>query len=954
MSKVRVLFACQACGLESSKWLGRCPDCGEWNSFVEERREDAPAARGRPAILAEGVQSRPKPYDLIDVAEGARTPTGIGEFDRVLGGGLVPGSMVLIGGEPGIGKCLAGSTRLLDPETGALLPITKWARRQRHVVSLDESTQRLMSQPVASFHEQGVRPIVELKTRLGRTLRCTPGHPVLTPAGWKAAGDLRPGTRIASPRALPYFGADRMPDHEVRLVAYILSDGSAQSDVNVTSAIPEVQRDLTEVAGGFGLRLRVYSKPGTTASLYRLVRPRGQRAEARAQFARSLRQAQAKSGRTWAAWARQAGVSYSMLTVWRRAECVPGAAELERLAAAAGLPVGKLLPTARSRAEMTTEAARFLTSLGLRFQTAAGKAVPECIFRLPPDQMRSFLKVLFSCDGSVYVSAAGQSGVSYSTVSERLAHDVQHLLLRFGFVSRLRTKTQRVNGRPYVAYEVQLLGLREVKRFLGEIGIWGRERAKAIISRQASPRGSSTHFDTVPTGEGFWGLLHAATGGAPFSRVSATAGVPLKNRRHERPLCRSTVAALATAYPSPELCRLAEAHVYWDEVQSVVASGEERVYDLSMPSQPNFVANDLIVHNSTLLLQVAHLLGRTHGTVLYVSAEESERQVKMRGERLGIQGGGLFLLAETSLERILELVEEMKPAALVVDSVQTVFSSKFPSAPGSISQVREVATQLLFVAKSRGITTFLIGHVTKDGSLAGPKSLEHIVDTVLYFEGEKRQHHRIVRAVKNRFGAVSEMGVFEMTGAGLKPVANPSALFLAERIAGSPGSAVVATMEGTRPMLVEVQALVSPTSFGTPRRMSLGIDPNRTNLLLAVLEKRVGLELLGDDVFVSVAGGLEVDEPAADLGVAAAIASSFRNRPVPGDTVLFGEVGLAGEVRGAGQAGLRIREAAQMGFTRCILPARNVPSDADQGLRLVGVDTLGQALERLMDDAPSR
>ncbi len=355
------------------------------------------------------------------------------------------------------------------------------------------------------------------------------------------------------------------------------------------------------------------------------------------------------------------------------------------------------------------------------------------------------------------------------------------------------------------------------------------------------------------------------------------------------------------------------------------------------------------IGKSTLLLQVAHLLGRTHGSVLYVSGEESERQIKLRGERLGIEGGGLFVMAETSLERILEEVDSLKPRALVIDSVQTVFSSRFPSAPGSISQVREVATQLLFVAKGRGITTFLIGHVTKDGSLAGPKSLEHIVDTVLYFEGEKRHNHRIVRAVKNRFGAVSELGIFEMTGAGLQPVANPSALFLAERQAGAAGSAVVATMEGTRPMLVEVQALVSPSSFGTPRRMSLGIDPNRTNLLLAVLEKRVGLELLGDDVFVSVAGGLEVDEPAADLGVAAAVASSFRNRPVPAHTVLFGEVGLGGEVRGAGQAGLRVREAAQMGFTRCLLPARNVPDDAPPGIRLTGVHTLEEALERLAD-----
>jgi DNA repair protein RadA/Sms len=354
------------------------------------------------------------------------------------------------------------------------------------------------------------------------------------------------------------------------------------------------------------------------------------------------------------------------------------------------------------------------------------------------------------------------------------------------------------------------------------------------------------------------------------------------------------------------------------------------------------------IGKSTLLLQVAHLLGRTGGRVLYVSGEESEGQIKLRGERLGISGGGLHLMAETALERIVQEVAELKPAALVVDSVQTVFSSRFPSAPGSISQVREVANQLLLLAKGRGITTFLIGHVTKDGSLAGPKSLEHIVDTVLYFEGEKRHHHRIVRAVKNRFGAVSEVGVFEMTGAGLKPVPNPSALFLAERLAEGPGSVVVATMEGSRPVMVEVQALVSATSFGTPRRMSLGLDPNRTALLVAVLEKRLGLGLPGEDVYVSVAGGLEVDETAADLGVAAAVASSFRNRALPRDTVVAGEVGLGGEIRGIGQAGLRVREAGLMGFRRFVLPARNV-AEVDSGLELLGVSTLEEALGHLLD-----
>jgi len=370
-----------------------------------------------------------------------------------------------------------------------------------------------------------------------------------------------------------------------------------------------------------------------------------------------------------------------------------------------------------------------------------------------------------------------------------------------------------------------------------------------------------------------------------------------------------------------------------------------------VPGSMVLIGGEPGIGKSTLLLQAAQLLSRRGGAVLYVSGEESERQVKLRGERLGVSGGGLFLMGETSLERILQEVEALKPAALVVDSVQTVFSSKFPSAPGSISQVREVATQLLFLSKGRGITCFLIGHVTKDGNLAGPKSLEHIVDTVLYFEGERHQHHRIVRAVKNRFGAISEMGVFEMTGSGLKPVPNPSALFLQERLEGSPGSAVVATIEGSRPMLVEVQALVSPSSFGTPRRMSIGIDPNRTSLLIAVLEKRVGLELLGDDVFVSVVGGVEVSEPAADLAVAAAVASSFRNRPLAPHTVVFGEIGLGGEVRAVGQAALRVREAEQMGFTRCVLPARSVNGgpEGPGEIETIGVQTLEQALDRLFD-----
>jgi DNA repair protein RadA/Sms len=358
------------------------------------------------------------------------------------------------------------------------------------------------------------------------------------------------------------------------------------------------------------------------------------------------------------------------------------------------------------------------------------------------------------------------------------------------------------------------------------------------------------------------------------------------------------------------------------------------------------------IGKSTLLLQAAANVARDLGPVLYSSGEESEHQVKSRGERLGVGRAPLYLLAETCLEKILAEAARLKPVLVVVDSIQTVFSLKLQSAPGSIGQVREAATQLLFAAKGHNVPIFLVGHVTKDGSLAGPKALEHVVDTVLYFEGERHHAHRVVRAVKNRFGAASELGVFEMTSSGLRAVPNPSQLFLAERPAGTPGSAVLCCMEGSRPLLVEVQALVSSTTFGNARRMTSGIDPGRLALLLAVLEKRAGLNLLGEDVFVNIAGGMTVDEPASDLSIAAAVASSLRNRPVAADTAVFGEIGLAGEVRGASQAPLRVREAAQLGFKRCVLPRANLdPADrtlGTGGCELVPVSTLGEALDALI------
>jgi DNA repair protein RadA/Sms len=360
------------------------------------------------------------------------------------------------------------------------------------------------------------------------------------------------------------------------------------------------------------------------------------------------------------------------------------------------------------------------------------------------------------------------------------------------------------------------------------------------------------------------------------------------------------------------------------------------------------IGGDPGIGKSTLLLQVADKLSDTGNLVLYVSGEESERQIKLRGERLAVAAKNVFLLPETNLENIFREIERLKPGAVIVDSIQTVFSSAIESAPGSVSQVREVAHQFLLLAKNRGVPVFLIGHITKEGSIAGPKALEHIVDTVLYFEGERHHNHRIVRAVKNRYGAANEVGVFEMTGRGLMPVANPSQMFLQERPQNVAGSIVTACMEGTRPLLVEIQALVSSNKYGTGRRMTQGLDQNRVALMIAVLEKRAGLQLTGDDVFVNIAGGLEVDEPAADLGVVTAIASSFKNMNVDPHTAVFGEVGLTGEVRGAMQAAVRAREAQALGFKKIVMPASNVAGlERLLGVRVVGVKSVDEALEEL-------
>ncbi|MEO1663512.1 MAG: DNA repair protein RadA [Chloroflexota bacterium] len=357
------------------------------------------------------------------------------------------------------------------------------------------------------------------------------------------------------------------------------------------------------------------------------------------------------------------------------------------------------------------------------------------------------------------------------------------------------------------------------------------------------------------------------------------------------------------------------------------------------------------IGKSTLLLQMSALLANEIGRVLYVSGEESSQQIKMRAERLGLEAEDLFLLTETNLSDIFEQVNEIDPDILIIDSIQTVYAEDMESSPGNVAQVRECAGRLQGLAKSTGVSVFLVGHVTKEGSIAGPRVLEHIVDTVLYLEGDPFQNFRLLRSVKNRFGATSEVGVFEMQQGGMVEVKNPSEAFLAERVVSASGSSIVVTMEGTRPLLVEIQALTSPTSFGNPRRTPNGVDFNRLLLLSAVLGKRVGFKLHEHDIFINVIGGLKVTEPASDLAMAMSIASSYMDRVVPADMVMIGEIGLSGEIRTVSQPGMRLSEAKKLGFKRAIIPkTRRQPEGVPPDMEIIPVRSVAEALRVVLPE----
>jgi DNA repair protein RadA/Sms len=415
----------------------------------------------------------------------------------------------------------------------------------------------------------------------------------------------------------------------------------------------------------------------------------------------------------------------------------------------------------------------------------------------------------------------------------------------------------------------------------------------------------------------------------------------------EAPAERAASARFASIAPSAEVHTLGEIAAAELPRESTGLTEFDGVLGGGIvPGGVVLIGGDPGIGKSTLLLQALAAMAQRM-KVLYVSGEESAAQVALRARRLGVEGGQVRLMAEIALERILAALDSERPQVAVIDSIQTLYSAELQSAPGSVAQVRECAAQLTRAAKRSAVSLVLVGHVTKEGALAGPRVLEHMVDTVLYFEGDPHSSFRLVRAVKNRYGAVNELGVFAMTDRGLRAVANPSALFLSQHDAGVAGSCVLVTQEGTRPLLVEIQALVDTAHVPNPRRLAIGLEPQRLALLLAVLHRHAGIATFDQDVFVNAVGGVRIEEPAADLALLAAIVSSIRNKPLPRGLVAFGEVGLAGEVRPAPRGQERLREAAKLGFSHAIIPKANAPKQPIEGMTIVAVDRLTDAIERV-------
>lgn len=830
MAKAHSQYICQQCGYSQVGWAGKCPNCGNWGSLVETIVSDKRTKEGRkPGKVA----AKPVSLSSIPSRKTSRISTKISELDRVLGGGLVPGQVVLVAGEPGIGKCVVADT--LIPTERGLVSIEKLKPKNadKGFVELRIAIQSLNGlQETSHFYTSDEQITKRITTRMGYELQATYTHPILTlsPEGkksWKNMEQIKVGDYVAIQRHGAIWGNNTsllpfkfrintnavvpiFPKKIDKNMAYCLGllvgDGGLTDfgHVNLTTADSEIKKNFENWISSLGLKTGILR--------YRL------------------------------------SVNNRLFHLWLR-------------------------------------------HIGFISVRAQFKSIPELILSAPKQIVRAFLQGLFDTDGSSNSKSGGSMPgvIEYCTTSKQLAKQVHLVLLQFGIVGKLRFRKNKKQG----AWTIQLLG-DSARLFYSEIGF---KLSREQNSMRLLSKLSNSNLDVIPH--------------LPFINLSRIPSDHRWDRRYLRGMRSASYKKLeAISRYAPELKALLKPKFYWDRVKSMTEAGKSVCFDLCVPKTHSLVTNGIVSHNSTILLQLADKIGKT----LYVSGEESAGQVKVRAERLAVKSKSLKFLEETDVDTITESIDNY--SLVVVDSIQTMSTQDLSGLAGSVGQVRECAFRLLKKAKEGGIALFMVGHVTKEGTVAGPAVLAHIVDTLLWFEGDKSLTLRLLRAVKNRFGPTDEVGIFEMEDKGLLPLTNAEKIFLTKARKEVPGSVVTSVLQGTRPLLVEIQSLVVPTKMAFPRRVAQGVDVRRLELLLAVLIRRCGLPLYEYDVFVNVAGGIKVVEPAADLAICLSIASSFFDKPVAKTVMALGEVGLLGEVREVVAQEKRVKEAKRLGFTR--------------------------------------
>ena len=883
-----VEFVCDNCGITQQKWMGKCPNCGKFNTLIEHIKQVKVAAKPKSAkhaaraAMVPTTEVRAIPLNEIRTEDFQKIQLHSNELNNVLGGGLTPGSVVLLGGAPGSGKCLKSDTLVYTEdgmvEIGSLLNSDaesgKFHPLKKNILSSDGV--RLSE----NVFKSNLEPMINLVTKNGYSISTTEDHALLTLSRqgqyeWKKSKDITTDDYVALQRDQSLFGNQtEFPEFEYE---------------KHTNAINPIFPTHIDVKLAYILGCLIGDGSLGYDGYIQLTTPD-----------ESIKDA-------FVVWITSLGLNCSSKYIEKK-HCYDC-----RCSSVALVKWLNFMP-------MTTSYHKF---------------IPTFILKAPHHIIKSFLQGLFDTDGTV--DKAGY--VAYSSVSHDLLKKLQLLILQFGIVSRLRKK--KTNQGLGYAYNLDIYS---------ENALIFNQRIGFTLDRQIEKTKKlrtnfNTNIDTIP-------YLPQVD----ISQLSGSRGKAGLNRRllrrylsGERKASYTSLQKYLNTYP--EFMQIYCDHFYWDQIKVKESAPSEICYDLNVPTNSTFIANGIVSHNSTLLSAVSGFLAKEEN-VLYASAEEAPQQIKGRMDRMGINSDKLFLMTETKLENILEKADILDPIILVIDSIQTIYTELSDSSAGTITQVRECASILTNFAKSYGITVFIVSQMTKSDDFAGPRILEHIVDTTLYLEGDENGAFRILRSIKNRFGPSPETGFFKMESSGFTDVPNPSDILLSERNSSAAGTTIASMIDGSKAMLVEVQALASDSEYANPSRSAMGFDRNRVSKLADVLTKHAKNAMSIRNIMVNIVGGIEGNEPAIDVPMAIAMLSSLHGKIIPGDTISFGEIGLTGEIRSVSRSDLRLKEAKKIGMKRVIMPGSKRIDNDIEGLEIIYMRNVGE-LAAWVDTLPS-